>query len=86
MTPKNIIKVLLEYDDEFFLESSDKKLLEKDIKCAIDDSERPRVSRENESDLVESLLMVLEEYNPSFLEYSERPWVSREEFKKTLLN
>jgi hypothetical protein len=31
--------------------------------------------------------MVLEEeYNPSFLEYSERPWVSREEFKKTLLN
>ena len=46
MTPKNIIKVLLEYDDEFFLESSDKKLLEKDIKCAIDDSERPRVSRD----------------------------------------
>ncbi len=41
MTPKNIIKALLEYDDEFFLESSDKKLLEKDIKCAIDDSERP---------------------------------------------
>jgi len=72
MTPKNIIKALLEYDDEFFLESSDKKLLEKDIKCAIDDSE-------NETDLVESLLMVLEEYNPSFLEYSE-------EFKKTLLN
>ncbi len=35
----------------------------------------PWVSRENETDLVESLLMVLEEYNPSFREYSERPLV-----------
>lgn len=70
MTPQNIIKVLLEYDEDFFLDPSDKALLIKDIKCVIDDSE-------NKGELIESLLMVFEEYNPSFTEY-------RDEVKKAI--
>jgi hypothetical protein len=64
MTPQDIIKALLQYDEDFFLDSSDKKLLLKDIKCVIDYSE-------GKDDLIESLLMVLEEYNPSFKEYKD---------------
>ena len=64
MNPTEIIKLLLQYDDEFFLESADKPLLLKDVKCVINDSE-------SNDELIESLLMVLEEYNPYFRDYSD---------------
>jgi hypothetical protein len=63
-TPSEVVKILLQYDDDFFLESADKPLLLKDVKCVINDSE-------SNDELIESLLMVLEEYNPSFRDYSD---------------
>lgn len=64
MTPSEVVKLLLQYDEDFFLEQYDKQLLLKDIKCVINESE-------NREDLIETLSTVLEEYNPSFVDYSD---------------
>ena len=72
MKPTEIIKLLLQYDEDFFLDTYDKQLLLKDIKCVLDESE----SRE---EILENLLMVFEEYNPSFDDY-------KDEFKLSMKN